>query len=332
MSHDWYLINPPNQISGYESEYLYDYGVDSFSDLLDSFVGEDLIIYNSDLSDFKTVKVIVSNKVGNSSLSKYELALLLPLNTCNTGMYVKYKNNYWLITSYTNDNMIYQKAIMHLCNYTLKFQHPETGEILSYPCITSNRIQGYGDKETNMMTLLDGRKTVLLPYDKSTVLLRNDKRLYLDNHPVKPRPYKITFVDTTSHVYGEHGLVEFYATETQSQSNDRPDLGICNYFEPGGSPTPIEDGYVTIDVDSLILGLTTTITPTFYNSDGFVQNEVVAMWDVNKPDGVTVDYIDNKCIITIPDDFNLLGESVVINISDENDNYSSTFELIIGTF
>src|SRR5690606_26857134 len=110
-------MTTPNQLDGHESDYLSDYGVDSFNELLNTFVGEDVIIYNSTLTESNTVKVIVSDKTGNTSLKDFEQALLLPLDTCNTGMYVKYKNDYWLVTSRVNDNKIYQKVIMEQCTF-----------------------------------------------------------------------------------------------------------------------------------------------------------------------------------------------------------------------
>ena len=108
---------------------------------------------------------------------------------------------------------------MQLCNYTLKIQHPQTGDILSYPCVTDNRVQGTGDIDTKVMTLPAGRKIILLPHDENTTLLRNDRRLFVDLHPTDPRPYTVDFVDSTKFNYGDKGLLEIYVSETTRYSS-----------------------------------------------------------------------------------------------------------------
>lgn len=333
MSQDWYLINPPHQqLSGYEFDYLSNFGSDSFAELLDSYIAEDVEIYNTELSDYIITKSIVNDKVNSSSLTKFTLSLLLPLDVnCNTGMYIRYKDNYWIITSNVNNNHIYKKLNAELCTYTLKFQHPQTGAILSYPCITSNRIQGVGEKETNIMTLPAGNKVVLLPFDENTILLTNDKRLYLDNHPIKPRPYKITFVDSTSKVINGRGLLELYAAEDQNiHENDRPDLGICDYFEP-----TISNPYVKIiSYGNLNVGTTNIIDVEFYDSDGNLINNINAIWNVELPEGYenyfNISYDGNLLSITIKENYKLLGKSVHIQVSDENGECKDEINLLIS--
>lgn len=252
-----------------------------------------------------------------------------PNEDFDVGDCINFDNNIWLVISKDMCNQVYTTGIMQLTNFIIKFQHPTTGAILSYPCITSNKTQGTGENEGKYITLPDGRKSVLLPFDESTILLRNGNRFFLDKHPTEPTPYKITHVDTTTYNYGDKGLIELIVVEDQLQDDDRPDLGVCDYFEPTTPSNPVEGGYVKINISSLMIGITTVINPTFYSNEGAVQNDVIALWDINKPDGVTVSYVDNKCKITIPDDYNLLGESVVIKVSDGDGNYSSTFELVI---
>lgn len=284
--------------------------------------------------DGKTEQVIIQNHSNPINESDVDKKILLSMDAdVHTGSYVLFRDKFWMINS--NVDIVddaYKLCQMQLCTFILKFQSRITGEILSYPCITTNRIQGTGDKETDVMTLPDGRKKVILPCDKNTILLTNGDRFYLDKHPTKPRVYQIDFVDTTVGNYGEKGLIELYLSEDQSGGhNDRPDLGVCDYFKPTVPIKPIEGGYVLIDVNKLMLGVTTTITPIFYDEDDVVQNNVIAVWSIDKPNGVTASYINNRCSITIPDDDMLLGENVTIQISDVDGNYSSTFELVIET-
>lgn len=348
MSQDWYLMNSPNNYSGYENEYMSDYSTDSFGELLDTFVGEDVTIYNSALTDSTTIKAIASDKLGNTSLKKNELALLLPLNSCTTGMYVKYKNKYWLVTSYVNDNSIYQKTIVTQCTYTLKFQHPTTGAILSYPCITSNRIQGTGDKQTSVMTLPDGRKLVIIPYDESTILLQNNDsktwRFFIDNHPITPRVYKLSFVDTTSSV----GLIELYCDEDKyNQLTDNVILGVCDYEPTTDTPEPpdpdIPTEIVTIYSDDIInnkikLGIPYLFYATFKNQLGEDVDNVIAQYSVDNTYGGKVKLVDNgngTCSITVGDykDTELCNKQFILRCYDAAHGFETTLLLtIVGLF
>lgn len=349
MSKDWYLMTTPNQLDGHESDYLSDYGVDSFNELLNTFIGEDVIIYNSTLTESNTVKVIVGDKTGNTSLKDFELALLLPLDTCDTGMYVKYKNDYWLVTSRVNDNKIYQKVIIEQCTFILKFQHPITGEILSYPCITANRIQGTGDKDTNIGTFPDGRKRVLIPYDKSTVLLQNSEdktwRFFLDNHPTTPRVYKLSFADTTSNI----GLIEMYCDESGDLDplKDRVDLGVCDYFKPPVTPElpdpEVPTEIVTIISEDVInneitLGIPHSFYATFKNEKGEDVDNVIAKYSVdNTYDGkvILVDNGDGTCVITVGDfsDTELCNKVFTLRCFDARHGFEDTILLtIVGLF
>lgn len=332
MASSWYLINnSPVYNNGYENEEIENYKYDALKELL----GEDLPIsnvvqiINSDLSVTSEFRAIVQNNTSDGVEKSYERSIVATIGILSTGDYIKYDNRIWLVSSAVGNNNIYEKAIMQLTNFIIKFQHPTTGAILSYPCITSNKTQGTGENEGKYITLPDGRKSVLLPFDESTILLRNGNRFFLDKHPTEPTPYKITHVDTTTYNYGDKGLIELIVVEDQLQDDDRPDLGVCDYFEPTTPSNPVEGGYVKINTDSLIVGFTTTLIPTFYSEDGIVQNGLIALWDINKPDRVTVSCVDNKCKITVPDDYDFLNQKVVVTVSDTNGNYSSTFELVI---
>jgi len=314
MSQDWYLIKPPKQqYSGYETDYLNDYGLDTFDELLNTMIGENVAIYNSILTDFEDVRVIVNDKTNNTSLNKYELSLLFPLNTiCKAGMYVQYKNDYWLVTSYTNNNLVYQKVIMQLCNYTLKFQSP-TGTILSYPCIDDSSIMT-GIDENNTISMLNGVHRIKLPFDENTKLIGVDRRFFLDK--AGTTTYKVTNVNNTTYNYGDKGLIKLTLQQDILQINDgelpkdRPDLGICNYFEPtvNPEPTPSPTGY-TLTISSsgdFNLGTIRTLTPVLKDGDGNIMSDWTAEWtiDYNGMDEsyFTVTYEKNQCRVAVSDD------------------------------
>lgn len=245
-------------------------------------------------------------------------------------------NSFWMCSEIYDMDEISWNGLLKECTYILKFQSSD-GTILSYPCITTNRIQGTGDKETNVITLPDGRKKVVLSLDENTILLDNERRLYLDTHPTKPRPYIITFVDRTIGNYGDKGYLEIYLQEDQNNhSTDRIDLGICDYKEPTTPIQPPEgDSYALLSIDgSLILGgKSRTITSIFYDADGVEVNDVDTRWNVIIPSGYekyfVITYSGNLCFIKVGENFDLLDEIVVINVSDGNGCYNGTLNVKI---
>ena len=70
------------------------------------------------------------------------------------GMYIFYENRYWLITGYPSYNGIYEKAVMQLCQYKLRWQNAK-GEIM---LMMDSRIGG----PENPRFIYDGSDVALL--------------------------------------------------------------------------------------------------------------------------------------------------------------------------
>lgn len=258
----------------------------------------------------------------------------LPNESFNVGDYLTYKDTTCLIIEIDSDNEVYMSGKIQETNYTLTFQHPTTGDILSYPCIDEKSSLATGEDRSNIITTPNAVHRLTLPLDEMTVLLKStdDKpcRFFLDKSKINPATVKVTDTDTTS----KDGLVILTVEKDLYRPNeDNIDLWVCNYFKPNTQPAPIGETYATIDVDDLILGMSNQIYPTFYDENGIV-NDVVAKWSVIKPVGhdkdVSVDYDGNILKIVLKDNFSLIGKTVKIEVSDENGNYSSIFDLKIG--
>lgn len=253
-----------------------------------------------------------------------------PNEDFNTGDYVRLENKDWLIISKDVLNQAYTRGIMKLTNYSLTFQHPETGEILSYPCINERVSTTIGEQQGKTVTTLNAIYRITLPLDEITILFKNGQRFFLDKHPTKPQPVKVVDVDTTT----EDGLV-ILTTERDlaEQPNDRPDLGVCDYFEPTTPLSPTDEMHVGINVDKIIFGINNIITPTFYNN-GEIVNDLIAKWEVVVPTGyendIKINYMDNSCSIILGDNYGLIGKMIAVTISDEGGSYSSTHKLEIG--
>ena len=212
--------------------------------------------------------------------------------TVKAGMYIFYENRYWLITGYPSYNGIYEKAVMQLCQYKLRWQNAK-GEIIErWLNATSSSKYDMGETGNSTITLTSDNLMLLLPNDNESLDL-DGKRVFIDKREVNPtKVYKITRTDSVLYDFGEEhgGILSFIADKTElNTTTDRQDLRICDYIEvlddteePSDSPsdTP-QNPNETTDLRAVIKGSTSlklthprTYTATITDSN---DNEVT--WD-----------------------------------------------------
>lgn len=253
------------------------------------------------------------------------------------GDYIEWINSHWLVIEADIDDELYIDGKIQQCNYTLKFQSP-TGTILSYPCYTSGN--KFSQDENKTITLNSNQKSILLPKDENTLMLKTDRRLFVDTR--NQSPYKIIGdIDTTTYNYGDKGLIEILVEQDELLlGKDRQDLGICNYFEPDDEPehpNPSE-GYADIVCSNpsnevTVGGLPRTLTPTFYNSDGTINENIVAVWefDWNGMDesNFKITYDGNKVSISVISNYDLIGNSFTVHVKEGNGWFRGQITLLI---
>lgn len=298
-------------------------------------------ILNDSQSSLSYKAVVINGENKSLVIDSYEkeptkkVIKSLPNETFQVGDYVTWFDNKWLVTKADCDDEVYVDGTMQLCTYTLKFQSPN-GTILSYPCITSNT--KFGNTDGKIITLASNQKSILLPFDENTALLKTDDRFYIDKQ--NKTVYKIIGgIDNTTWNYGDKGLIEFVVEQDLNNStDDRPDLGVCNYFEPIVEPEPPVVGYnyavISISGNLVIGGNTRTITPTFYNADGTLSTEIITpIWEVTLPTGYesdfTVLYIGNQVKIFVTENYDLIDKSVTVNVHGNNGGYGGTQTFLI---
>ncbi|MDF2588222.1 MAG: hypothetical protein K0S41_2063 [Anaerocolumna sp.] len=254
----------------------------------------------------------------------------LPNETVSASDSILWNTKNWLITEADSDSEVYVKGKIKECNYTLKFQHPTTGAILSYPCITSST--RLGQEENSYMTLGNNEKSILLAYNQSTILCGSGKRFFVDNNTENPIPYIVIGVDNTSH----NGLIELIVKEDRLQSTDNIELGICNYFTPIEEPEPVDPEVptriVTITSDTtnyeVKLGLTYTFSVTVTNELGVVITNTSPIYSINNTYIGKVVLTDNgNGTATIKVEgkaTNLLGSQFTLQCMDMVSGFSSS--------
>src|SRR5690606_22841755 len=124
MASSWYLINnSPVYNNGYENEEIENYKYDALKELLgeDSPISNVVQIINSDLSVTSEFRAIVQNNTSDGVEKSYKRSIVATIGILSTGDYIKYDNRIWLVSSAVGNNNIYEKAIMQLTNFIIKF-------------------------------------------------------------------------------------------------------------------------------------------------------------------------------------------------------------------
>ena len=242
------------------------------------------------------------------------------------------ENEYLICTEAFNINDIHFKGKFTLCNWILKWQQKD-GTILEYPCYDMNSTQyNSGEQSNSHFTIGSSQHMLTLPSDENTVKLSNPQRFYLDKNVDNPTSFIVTQNDTTSHNYGNKGLVKLTVYEcANNEDTDRPDLGICDYIDmSAGSenagatvkePSCMASKAV-IEYDTSIIksgGDSKTFIGKFYDNMGNVVTNIVPHWTIvcDFSDKLIVKEVDNGLSIGIDDD-TYIDEEFKIICSDGN--------------
>lgn len=161
--------------------------------------------------------------------------------------YIRYDGKIWLIMTMPADNLIYNKCVIHLCNYVLKWQD-KNGGIYHYPASIldatqyNTGIEGTREVHTGYVQLM-----AWVSLDEITAVLERDVRMFIDVNKTSPTPYTITSKSTVAYSYGDDmRVMRITFTEDEfDPKTDNIEEQICNYIPPEKiqNPTPIEIFY-----------------------------------------------------------------------------------------
>ena len=253
--------------------------------------------------------------------------------TVKAGMYIFYENRYWLITGYPSYNGIYEKAVMQLCQYKLRWQNASGKIIERFGNFSSSSKYDMGETGNSTITLTSDNLMILLPNDDESLDL-DGKRVFIDKREVNPtKVYKITRTDSVLYDFGEEhgGILSFIADKTElNTTTDRQDLRICDYIEvlddteePSDStppPSTPENPNETTDLSAVIsgnknlkIGFSRTYTVLFTDVDGNAVENVDFSWNVVSDFTVEQSIDRNKIELKVDDD-SFIDESFILQI------------------
>ena len=343
MSQEWYLMaSPYDYTSGYESEAMDDFAQESFLEMLDTEIADDVELCNYDLSERTQIRAIIQNNVQDTKLKTLSRMAMAQIGTFKPGMYIYYKNRYWLIVSLVDDNKMYEKAILSICNYLITWENAQ-GEIIQRWANIINASQyNNGEHIYTYFIVRSDQLLVSVPDDRESLLLTSGKRFIVDKRCnlyesefeddhiteciTKPvLTYEITRVNNTIYDYQYGGYVELMFTEDEQHENDGyytingNGYWLCrsskidnteNNNNSSDSPNEFGESKIIADSYDILNGLEPSVfIAKFYDSEG---NELQTdfSWDLDCDfaDKLEITYSDNAIFIFV-DDRNLLNKS-----------------------
>lgn len=344
MAQSWYLMQSPyDQLSGYESEAIDDFGQEGFAEVLDSEMASDILLCNYDLSDCEEKRAVVLNNVQDTKLKTLSKMMLVPIGTCAAGMYVKYDNRYWLIVGVVDNNKVYEKAILALCNYLITWQD-DTGKVIQRWANIVNASQyNNGEYMVKYYTVRSDQLLVSISDDKDSLMLDSSTRFIVDkrckiyaqnmgsnvtvdtSNPVLT--YHITRINNTIYDYQDSGHIELMLDQDEQHEGDGyyvidgTGYWLCeskHESHSGGGQTHVSVAEIVADSYELLNGVEPNVfLAKFYDEHGSeVQTEFTWSLDCSFEDDLEISYQDNAIYIYV-DNKDLINKSFNLMLSAE---------------
>lgn len=321
MAKEWYLLSTPNdQVSGYESEAFEDFATEGFLESLSSSLADDIEICNYDLSECKKSRAIILNRTQDTKLKSFTRNILLPIGSCVAGNYIKYDNRYWIVVGFVDNNKIYEKAIVVLCNYLLSWVNREGKIIQRWVSVSSASQYNNGESGMKYYFVRSDQLLVVTPDDEECLLLSTGQRFIIDrrcrvyesrfdesvtvdtSNPVMT--YEVTRLDTVLYSYQDSGHSEFMCTQDeQHQADGYYVVDGKGYWLCDAQQTDAGTETLSSDIEcdeELYAGLNTvTYIAKFYDIAGNPV-DVTPIWNIesNFEQYLTIEYIGNSMTIS----------------------------------
>lgn len=309
---EWYLINPqPTLNSGFEKDEFTDYAQDGFDELLTETQLGKAIKFCKGKFDGENFEIevegegIVQSETPDAYTQGYKRQLLTRIaDKVADYKYIKYDGAIWLIMTEPADNCIYDKCVLHQCNYILKWQNTNK-DIIYCPASIENASQYNTGEEGNKILMLGYNQLMAyISLDDNTVVIDRNLRLFVDYNKVNPIPYKVTRPDTVAFSYGKNRVMCLVLTEDQyNPKTDSIENWLCDYFQISnititysGNPTIRVGGTKTLKVDT---------------------TETVA-WSVESDIGATIMPDGNSVKVKCTNDINYVGKTIIVKATVGN--------------
>lgn len=342
----WYRMTRPLFNSGFEDDEFWAYGVDGFNEVLDGVIGKNVFVYDKRIyKEPQTVRAIVQNVTSDVITNTYIRQILCNIGVLKCGQYIRIGDDYWLVSSFPDNNGIYEKAVLWKCRYSVKFVSPITGEIVEYPTYSYNSTQyGTGESYRPNITVSESQHLIFLPYNEETVLLDTRFRFIMDRNTEHPSVFRITQVDTTSNATGhnnENGIIQWSCVETQfNEETDSKEFMVADYYKKESTPPTSESNDDAVyriaihdmDGDCLLpIGTSKELMVECYDAENRVTDLIPYSISITQ-NGNAISISEQspgRIIVTANDDYDFVGSRVVIQADSDDGSCIARIELQI---
>ncbi len=355
MAKRWYLMKSPNDVvSGFESEGITGFAKETFDETLETEMACDVELYTNDMSNCTSIRAIVQKSIADTRLNALHRHLFVSIGTCKTGMYVKYKGRFWLITGLVDDNHMYEKAVMTICNIQLSWMNSDGNVVQRWASITSASQYNNGLSYHRYYELRTDQLLVDLPDDAESIMITNGQRFIIDRRTdiyeksfgdevtvetsLPLITYGVTRVNNTLYDYGDSGNVVLLLTQDEQHEGDG--YYVINDIKCWLCPYPVKsqeieqndesDGYtdspiaiIEYESDEIYVGYKAEyFTAEFRDENGDIIDNVEPSWniDCDFTNLLNIDYVGNTISIST-DSMSLLNKSFELSLN--NDGYES---------
>lgn len=117
------------------------------------------------------------------------------------------------------------------CNYILRWQNSNR-VVCEQPCVIISASQyNSGERSNKVMTLGTNQIMVRMQITDETLVLKSDKRMFIDYDKTHPKVYRITRIDTVTRAWNGRGYLEIVFTEdTYNVDTDNIEEMLCDYL------------------------------------------------------------------------------------------------------
>ena len=353
MADSWYLMSDN---TGYD-QYPDEEGIGGFQDALDSMMSCEVELCNYDLSQRQTIKAIIEHKQQDTELQTLERLCYTEIGLCKAGMYIHYKNRYWLIVGIVEDNGIYDKSILRICHYPLTWMD-ETGKVHQRWAYLETATQyNNGESGYTYYYRRTDKLLVYIPNDEASLFIPHNHRFIVDKRreiyereiPVdcefyggKPlRVYRMTRQDNALYDYGDgQGVLVVILYLDEQRANDGNYLingeryWLCDPYQKGTTDQPTQTKHCVIEYDSDVLfnGLDYSSFEAVF-MDGENDVEAIPVWTVTGDEEKLQQRISGSEILLRSDDNTLVGKTITLSLADESGEYEpAEIEITIKDF
>ena len=332
----WYVIDPqPTLNNELENDEWNDWVLDSFDEALtETPLGKEIYLckgqYNGEQFEVEVkTEGIVQSETPDAYTQGWQRQLLTRISdNVQDYKYIRYNDKIWVIMTMPSNNTIYNKCVIHLCNYVLKWQNRQTGQIYYYPSCVLDATQYNTGIENRQNVITTGYIQLMawLSLDEISVSVERDMRMFIDTNKVNPTVYVITSKSTVPYSYGadERVLRITFTEDIYNPDTDSIENWLCNYIDPNSIPQPTEPIEISYAGKPTVrIGMSKTFTSS---ADNVVFSLVVPeIWENN----ISMTQTGNKIVVKCSNNPDMVGSSFKIEVAG-NGQRSELLVTIIG--